>query len=430
MLLTRPSGLLNQFVRYRFTPITVAILIAIGFLYRFSLATLAFREFVFDSFGYTEWAKELLTGRFVIDCCIKNVGYSVVLAGIYRVFGVENILAVRLIHITLDLAAALLIAATAKRQFGSKVANIVFVLYIINPFTAAFTGILLAESLTIFYIATIAYILSRASFPTKAPLWVLFGFVLGILLFTRHSFIYFTFFLVPAVGILVIPRGRRTLYAITTLAAFVVASSYSLYGYWTRYRVVSIVPPHNLTYEIVYLNFFRWKYPEVEYKGTDPEYERVIQGYYNTPEGDRPAYSAYYKELFFRRLKTDWRLYLTNLAWNAVWLWDKDHLYHYIDPFYPEDRLPVRTINALLIFSFVVGITAYGVRKGLRALRQPVFLYAASLFLYITFLFSLLSNESRHTLAFYPLLILWAGYGIARIFVWVRRLFHTPGVRS
>lgn len=392
------------------------ILLIAGFIFRLFLVSHAYDKLIFDALGYSEFAKDFLSGKLVIDCCAKNVGYSLFLALVYRIFGVENVWAVRIVHILLDLGTASLLYGISKTVFNKRVANIVFVLYLFNPFTAAFTGLVLAETVTIFYVTMIAFVLSRPSLPARPWLWLSLGFLFGLLLFTRHSFYYGIFVFLFLQSYLLFTRMKERLqFLLIAFLGFFLASSYSLFAYYVTFRKVTLVPPYNLKYEIIYMNYYLWHYPEVEFKGIHPMYQEVVQGYWETPLEKRAEHSQKYKKLFLERLPTDWPVFVHNTAWNIVWLWDKDHLYTYADPFYPLDQWPLRILNGILLVCFAIGIISYGFRERTRAWRQPLFLMSVLLFLYITFLFSLLSNESRHTLAFYPLLTLWAGYGAYRI---------------
>lgn len=384
-------------------------LFAAGFVFRLFLAFHAYNTIVFDSKGYSDFAIDFLQGKFPIDCCAKNVGYSLFLSGIYRLFGVENLAAVRLVHVVIDLMTAIVVYRIAQKIFNEKTAIISFIIYLFNPFAAAFTGLALAETLTIFLFTFIIFVLTLPAFEKNSWTWLFTGFLLGILLFVRHSFYYFIF------GFLFFWGIRRIKFLIISLIGLLIASSYSLVMYYQTFKKIAIVPPYNMTYEILYTNFSRWHYPEVEFKGIDPLYEEVIQGFWNTPFAEKAAYSQKYKQLFFARLPHERPSYIANLGWNAIWLWDKDHIYTYVDQFYPNDRWPLRILNIALISFGVIGILRFIREKRKKVFREPVTVFTVLLFLYILFLFPLLSNESRHTLASYSLLSLWAGYGVSRL---------------
>ena len=376
------------------------ILFILGFIFRLFLAFNAYEPLVFDAKGYSHFAMDFLSGKLAIDCCAVNVGYGAFLALVYKLFGAENLVAVRLVHIALDLVSAWLIYRIALRLFHQKAAKLSFILYLFNPFTAAFTGLVLAETFSILLLMLLLFFVIQKR-------WFTVGIVAGLLLFTRHSFSY----VLPVLFIILGWKNIKVLGFL--LVGFILASSYSLIVYYKTFGKIAIVPPYNLKYEIIYLNFYRWKYPEVEFKGEIPEYGQVVQSYWNTPIAGKAAHSEKYKQLLLRRLPGEWPTFVTNLAWNELWLWDKDHLYTYVDRFYPSDRWPMRILNIALISLWGIGVIRVIREKRRKVLREPVFLFSMLLFLYIAALFPLLSNESRHTLIYYPILSLWAGRGMA-----------------
>lgn len=370
---------------------TLWLLLA-GFLFRLFLAFNAYGTIVFDAKGYSDFAQQFLRGAWPIDCCAKNMGYPAVLALVYAIFGRENLTAVRLVHVVIDLGSALLLWDVAKNMFSPRAAFFSFLLYLFNPFSAAFTGLVLAETVSIFLLVLTLFLIVRNR-------WFLAGFAAGLLLFTRHSFSYFF----PVLFLILTLKKMRVL-AVATVG-FLLASSYSLIANYRTFGKPSLVPVYNLKYEIIYLNFYRWKYPEVVFSGELPEYREVVQSYWNTPIEGKAEHSQHYKTLLLSRLPREWPVFVSNLAMNAVWLWDKDHLYTYADRFHPFDRWPLRILNVALLFLWLVGMV-----KGRS--RDPAFLFSLLLFAYITALFPFLSNESRHTIVYYPILSLWAGRGL------------------
>ncbi|MBI3955831.1 glycosyltransferase family 39 protein, partial [Candidatus Gottesmanbacteria bacterium] len=249
-----------------------------GFVFRLFLAFGAYDPLVFDAKGYSDVAIQFLKGEWPIDCCAKNVGYGAFLALVYKLFGVENIAAVRLVHIGIDLVSAWLIYRIARELFQPKAAMLSFIVYLFNPFTSAFTGLVLAETFSIFLLVLLLFFVTRKR-------WFTVGIVAGLLLFTRHSFYY-------VLPVLFIMLGWKHVKVLGFLiVGFLLASSYSLIVNYKTFGKISLVPPYNLKYEIIYLNFYRWKYPEVEFQGELPEYGQVVQSYWNTPLEGKAAHS-------------------------------------------------------------------------------------------------------------------------------------------
>lgn len=401
------------------TIIGIGALALFGFFYRWYLSSLAWPTLIWDMADYSEYAKELLKGNFIVNCCTKNIGYSVFLAFVYYFFGIENLFAVRMAHITLDLGTSFLVYAVARNVFNKRAAVIAFFLSIVNPFTSSYTGLVLAETVTIFYISMVVFIITQKVFSQRILLWFAFGFVLGVLVFTRLSLYVISITFPLFLGVTLLHKRRIVYFFVISYTGFLIASSYSLVGYYKQFRIVSIVPPYANTFATLYTTFYHGRYPEVEGLPIHPEYTRVVMEYFRTPLEEKTAFSQKYQALFWQKLKNDWPVFLRNAARNSMWLWNKDHLYTYADPFYPADRLFLQMTNMLLLALAATGVFFFITRNIKAGLTHPLVLFTILLFLYITVFFSLVSNESRHSLIFYPLVFIWAGYALSTL--WKKR---------
>lgn len=396
----------------------VITILYIGFIYRLFLSSLAESRLFWDMSGYHSFAVDFLSGRLVADCCLKNVGHGAFLALVYFIFGENNLAALRIVQVLIDLVTAALIYLIARRLFNKKTAFYSFVLYIINPFTSAYTGLRLAETVSLFYITLIAFIISQPSFKTSKFLWIILGVLLGLLLFARAQYYYFVFVFMILSAILFFKKANRVYFVVFSLFGFLIASSYSLVSYYKNFKVLSLVPPYSSFYGGLYQNFYNdRRYPElaIDFPKINPHYTRVAMEYYQTEIPDKPLYEKKYQALFWQKFQKEWPLFFMNMARNMVFMWDKDHLYAYTDPFYPYDKIPLRIFNIALLFLFLAGVVAYLKREKLKTLHSPLAVYTIFLFFYITFIFSLVSNESRHSMAFYSLMMLWAGRGVVKI---------------
>jgi len=286
----------------------------------------------------------------------------------------------------------------------------------INPYTSAMTGLILPDSITIFYLALLVWVIGLKSFAVKPSLWFLSGIILGTMLLTRVQYLYLFIFLVAAFVWFIIDKERRFVYLVAHLAGFMIPSIYTLVSNYREHQIVSLMPPYTFQAGHLYLMFYQIvPYPEVVYNPEHPEESRVWMEFALTPLESKNAFSEKYYALFWQKLQTEWPLFFYNWARKAWWLWDKEHVFIYHDPYYPSDRWPLRILNSALFLSAGMGIYKYISANGNRALQNPVILLTVILFTQITFLYSLVSSEARHSLIFYPLLMLWAAYGISLI---------------
>lgn len=406
------------------------LFILVGFFLRVLLANLAYSTPVYDMSGYYTRGQMFLDGILLSDCCEKNNGYPVFVGMAGYFFGIDNLGMFRVVQIVVDLGSAILIYLIARNYFSRNVSIISFSFYILNPFTSAFTGLRLPEVLSGFFLLLTGYIISRLDFSKRGKLWVFFGFFLGILVFVRMSYFYFAIVVTFISGSILFRQfSKKILFIITVCIWFIIASFYTLISNYSYFRKISFVAPYNRLFGHLYGNFYYKEYPElfVEFNNEhiDPRYTEILLDYARvTPDyrefGIKSAegineINEKYKKLFIAKMKKDWPIFLENTASNIFWLWEKEHLYVYVDPFYPGDNKVVGGINIFSISIFILGLGIYIKKLGKKIFGQSFFIYTIFLFSYTTFFFGLISNESRHTIPLYGFLYLWGGYGIDQI---------------
>ncbi|MBI3955017.1 glycosyltransferase family 39 protein, partial [Candidatus Gottesmanbacteria bacterium] len=361
---------------------------------------------------------EFLKGGAVADCCNKGLGYSAFLAVIYFIFGPSNLAAVKLLQNVLDLTTAVLIYLTAAKFFSRKAALISMLFYLINPFTSAYTGILLSETLTLFYIVLIAFLVTRSSFRHNVTLWFLCGIVSGLLVFTRITFIYFIFVFVIYLSSRLKSNLKLMMYFMLMFAfGFLVAVSYPIYANYAKFKAISITPPYNIYAGGLYLNFYNDRYAELfrDFDSVNPQFTQIFQEYNDASLEEISQLRKKFQTLFWEKFKNEWPLFIRNIVRNIFWMWDKYILYPYEDPFYPKDTFFLRWFNIGSIALYFMGVICYIKKSRKESFNNPLLVFTVLLFFYMTFTFTLVSNESRHSLPFYGLIYLWVGYGMESI---------------
>ena len=136
----------------------------IGYVSRVYFASLAPQTLIWDMASYDHYARLFLDFSLPIDCCFKNLGYSAFLAGVYVIAGVGNSDAVRFVNIVLDMLTAVFLFIAMRRFGGEGPAWWSAILYCLNPFTASYTGLTLAENLTACILGGMIVVLSGTSF--------------------------------------------------------------------------------------------------------------------------------------------------------------------------------------------------------------------------------------------------------------------------
>lgn len=392
----------------------VAVIILSGALLRIYLASHAYPAVVFDVKAYIDYAQEFLRGSFPLDPRNKNMGYPLFLAVLFWFRGGSDIAFVKLVQVALDLATGIMIWKSAQTVFSSKASIAVLLLYMVNPYTSSYSGILLPEAVSCFLVGLLLLIVTRAGFQRSIVLWLFFGLLLGLNLFVKSSLVFFSLGTMTLIGFLCIQKDLIGKFFIITFAGFLIASSYTLIINYRSLGKIAIAPPYSTMFGQTYvMSFFAGRYPEVEFWGVAPELTRIMAEYAETPNAQIPEWNKRYLNLFVTKAIREPINFLSHYLQNMFWLWDKDHLSVYEDPWYPADRYPLRVINLIVLGLGIVGFVRY-LKKGWKSWREPFILLTLVLAAIMTLQFPLVSNESRHTIPFYPLLFFWAGYGIGK----------------
>jgi hypothetical protein len=307
---------------------------------------------------------------------------------------------------------------TGIKMFGKRAAFFIMFLYIVNPFTSAFTGLKLSEIITIFYFTMIMFIISLSTFNKSKLIWFSWGIFLGLLIFTRQQYLFFVLITILIFAFVFFEKFYKLFFIIFSIFGIFSICWYLFIANYVQYKVITITPPYTDTWGGgFYSNFYNdSRYNEVANSSQmNLTFVQLASQFHDIPLSDKLEYEKMYKTLFFQKIRIDWPIYLKNTLRNMLWLWDKEHLYQYVDRFYPYDKWSVRVGNIILLVFCVIGLVRYYLINQSNFFRNKVVLFSLILFSYITIIFSLVSNESRHTIAAYSLLIYWSGYGLSII---------------
>ena len=394
----------------------VVFVIMLGVLLRIFLATHAYPTLIWDARTYVDFAQEFLRGGTPIDPRTKNMGYPLFLAFLFWLRGTVDITYVKFVQILLDILAGIFVFVAAQKVFSGKTAFIALFFYLLNPFTSSYVGLVLPEALSCFLIGLLLVVTTSSGFKSNIFAWISAGLTLGLLLFARFSLFIFSISTIGLISCLCFKRGIAWKFFLVAFAGFLLASSYSLIINYKTYGKVSFTPPYTTLGGQIYLTmFYASRYPEVVFWGVSPEEARVYEEYRLTPLWELSNWNKRYLNLFFTKLTNEPYTFVSHFFKNLFWLWDKDHLFTYRDPWYPADRYPLRVVNLIFLGLSMLGIVSY-LKRGLKTLREPFVIVTFLLAAVMSLQFPLVSNENRHTILFYPLLFFWAAYGVGIVF--------------
>src|SRR5713101_4868779 len=182
----------------------------------------------FVTAGYKESARKLLHGdlrAFVsdLDDMAHPPGYSILVAGIFKIFG-ESDPAIEFVQMLCDSLAAVFVFLIAGELMSAGVAITAGLLAALSPQFAYYSVLLLPDSLAVLPILVAVYFLIRAIKHPRFRSFALAGILIGLSCWLRAN----ALLLAPILACLVpllLPRGRRLCYSLALVfgAAILIA---------------------------------------------------------------------------------------------------------------------------------------------------------------------------------------------------------------
>ncbi len=392
----------------------------LAILLRLLLIKLFPQPFLFDQADYHTFAQQMLQRGLYAESA-RLYGYPLFVATIYRVFSLNNLQAVFVFQAILDSATALLIYIWAKLLWNKKsVSWVAFVLYIFNPYTSAYVGVVLSEVTGIFFTALFLYLCTLSWLKKKMTAFLLFSFVAGFLPQIRPAFLYFSVGLF-LLGLSIYWKKRWTL--IGTLL-FILPFLYVLWGnvvYFGQWKLTPVdhIFPRELFISIMVPNRLS---DDVRQGHTafPKEVTQLYKEYSVKPKNqkERIAMADTYFAQAIEMMKENPWLFIRERFSKMFFVWEKHFLFYYQEsPNALRDGI-VYWGNIILLMGGLSGLLVWFVKK--RSLLAILYL---SFIAYISVIHSVSLAEERYSLPGYPLLFLFAGYALVQLY---KRSFITP----
>jgi hypothetical protein len=400
------------------THFLLLFILSIGLGLRIWIGGFAPKDLQWDSFYYWTMAQGIAEGNAIANCCNMAPGYPLFLALHIKIFSANAQTVVYITQAILDVITAFCLYIVGGRIFGKRYSVYILILTILQPLTAAYTGHILTETLTLTLVGISMVILSDHRFFKNSLLWGMLGVVCGYLSIVKMS----TFlFACVGIGLLIIWAliRKRWQFIPIIIGGFLLASSYAIMLNYQTFGRVSIMPPYRTLIAPLYVSMFMVRSGEMagEIVPVDPVYTQYITEYYNLYNSDPTKLIAHdegYKQNLLDTIKKDWTLKVKQTVRNNIWMWDKYHLFMYKDQWYPADLIPVRIGNIVLLLLHGVGIFLF-LHKKTANLFHPIVIFTFLFFSYTAVAYPLINNETRLSLPYYPFVFLWSGCALARI---------------
>lgn len=141
----------------------IALLFFLGVAFRLWFANIIKQPFVYDQLQYDEFAMGILREGFYAHS-FRLYGYPLFLAAIYFFTGTVNAISSmpwKAVQAVVDSLTALILFCLAKKLFNKDTPSyLVYLIYLFNPFTPPYAGVMLQEVLTAFFIALVYFFLA------------------------------------------------------------------------------------------------------------------------------------------------------------------------------------------------------------------------------------------------------------------------------
>lgn len=390
-----------------------------GILFRLLIIRLVPQPLIMDQELYVALAHYMKQIPMYTDT-IHTYGYPGFIALIFGLFGSGNLAAVYLAQVLLDSITAILVFLIARKIFAHKLAAwIACILYAFNPFTSAYTGVVLTETLTVFLTALSFYLFLLATNTKNLIAVFAVSLVLGFIPQVRPSL--FIFALITIIMLIIkIVHSKTGLFvrlamSVYVFALFFLPSVYTLLGNSLNYKTLSILPVDNLFLENTYISMLIERgFPLSVTPSIPKEVVWTFSAFTGRKDSiERQRIQTLFTNLVIEKIKENPLRFVTGRLKKMWYIWEKHYIYPYqTEPIIPFLQVAVYTSNLILLILALIGFgTTY--RSGRTHKSKIFYLVTVIFFLHLSLIHSFTSAEERYSILAYPLIYIFGGYTLS-----------------
>jgi hypothetical protein len=423
------TSLLRQVVRYKW----LIVLFFLGWGFRIFLFTHFPQPILWDQQRYDMNAEKIFHYKVYIDS-FRPAGYPIFLAVVYGLFGLKNYLSVYLLQAGIDCVTGVVIFFLANRFFRQKrVGWIAYVLYLANPYTSAYAGMLLPETISTWLLTISVYLIWKFMQEKKIQTLVLLGLTLGLMPQMKISFYYFSIVVMIALIWKILKTFTISLkdkigLSVVLCLSFFVCCFYAMQANSIYYQEVSPTIVDYMSVQNLYISLF------VDHFVSSPTYtstklypDRLWDMY---DEFSRPLTKEGRQDMAWKYLSrsefiiaSDPMMFITSRFKKLWYIWEKHYIFAY--KVESDNRLVnelVYWVNFITIIIAVIGLFLW-----LKRDRSEWTQYMVFIIMYITLMHTLTGAEERYSIPAYPLVYLFCGYAATSFLVFVQTPKRTRG---
>ena len=382
----------------------------------------------FDEVQYKDYADSIKTFGLYAHS-FRLYGYPVFIFIIENIFGKLKILGLapwQFVQFILDIVNTVLIFSTARVLFKNLTAAfITFVVYLFNPFTTAYTGVMLPEILAISIFSLIYFTGTHVNFIGQKATKVLLGFLTQV----RPAYFYYSLAMLTILGFYVFNKfpKKRIVYLALMVFAFFVPFLYTIFGNYRWFNEFALTDVDRLNIQNFYISMFIRDSPKI--RMSFDEYPKEARWAYAEYSYNKKSYKdrKETRDLFFKlAIDEAVRDPIKFFVWRIEKIWFVMQK-HSIFPYQIPDSRTEAAIywgNLTLLASSLVGFIAFLKVKLSDKTKNGRWLV---LFTGLPVAYTMAANmftttEERYSLPIYPLIMLFSGFGIYTIWKYAATL--------
>ena len=402
-------------------------LFVLGLVFRFLLIKTFPQPMAGDQGQYQEYT-DSINSYGIYAHTFRLYGYPIFIFFIEKILGKGTFFGLhtwQAVQAFMDTLTAFLAFGSASLLFNKfKISAVSLLLYLFNPFTAAYAGLMLPEVLAAFLFGLFIYLCLVFILRKRQVLSIIpIGLILGYIPQVKPVFFYFSFSIF-ILFVIYIYKGfliNKLQFLLLLTLSFCIPFIYTVWGNYRWYNEISLTDVDKLSIENFYISLFIKKTPTIPLSFW--EYPKEVQWAY--------AEYSYKKDTHEKRKKTQ-KLFigaaideikkdpLKFIKWRIAkmwYVWEKHSIFPYSTP---GNKLTTAVIywgNLLLLYCFVLGFVNWakwelGKNKNLGLMLIFFSIYPV---FYTTLVNAFTTTEERYSISVYPLIILFAGYGLLKI---------------
>ncbi len=390
-----------------------AVIFLLSVVFRLWLTNIVPQPFVYDQTEYEAYAGKIFAAPYMLAAhTYRSYPYPLMIAVLYKIVGFGNHPAVFALQAVLDSLTAVMVYFILRLAGRSRAAWIGYLLYAVNPFTAAYAGVILSEVLTTFFVAgmllTGVYVIKKPSFLRG----LLFGLCAGMAIQTRNAMTVGSLAAVGSIWFWISWKFYTRVY-LAIFLGLVLTVLYPLYTNWQAYGQVSIFKVDSFyameLYNGATLKILPPFMTSTSYPAGQQEMYREYWSEYDSTRtmSDRQDMADKYVGKAIAIIKADPIEYIRWRFFKMWYVWQKDNIFTYSEPGYAVHKPWTFWGNTMLLAAAAFGIVfGFFRKKG----KTMVWLWTAAIAIIVfqTVAFSFSHAEYRLSIPLYPIIILFA----------------------